>query len=709
MKNIIFIFVFISSFNGFSQPVVVRTEDKLINLANYSFSLEDPKAKLTIGDVLKKEAAGDFKKIQKPVINFGTTASPFWVKCVIQNETDQKLLIELGNASLTDIQLYEVDSTGGISKHHSGNWLPFHRRELEDVNYQFELAVSSHKTEAIFLRVQHYRGTQFPFIIGTKSAFYNKSSTRNFLEGMYYGLMLLMVLYNLFIYFLLKDISYIYYVLYIFFMGFWNAARNGYAFKYFWPSAPFINPYLDLVTSLLGIAGILFAINFLNTRNIAPYFHRFFQVLLLGYGVPMGFVAVGNFVLGSVLIQIFTLITVLCMFITAYVTLRRGYKPAKFFLIAWSFLLMSITVYILKDFNFLPYNSITENSMQIGSALEVVLLSMALADRINIYKKEKEQAQVEKLLSMEENKKLIEEQNLMLERKVEDRTLELKKTNKELLLAMENLKAAQAQLVQTEKMASLGEVTAGIAHEIQNPLNFINNFSEVSVEIAGELKDEINKIQILKNEKTNVETLLEDLIQNQQKINNHGKRADAIVKGMLQHSRASTGKKELTDINALTDQYFRLSYHGIRAKDKTSDAVIETHFDEDLPKINVIPEDVGRVLLNLFTNAFYSVTEKRRLKGEGYQALISVTTRHVTLPSGNPGAELRVKDNGMGIPQKVLNKIYQPFFSTKPTGQGTGLGLSISFEIVTKVHAGFINVESKEGEFAEFTVLLPQK
>jgi signal transduction histidine kinase len=267
---------------------------------------------------------------------------------------------------------------------------------------------------------------------------------------------------------------------------------------------------------------------------------------------------------------------------------------------------------------------------------------------------------------------------------------------------LNSLKKAQTQLIQAEKMASLGELTAGIAHEIQNPLNFVNNFSEVSIELANELKEELKQSSLSEKEKKEIEKIIEDLVQNQEKINSHGKRADTIVKGMLMHSRSSSGQKEPTDINALADEYLRLSYHGLRAKDKTFNAAFKTDFDMDLPKVNVISQDIGRVILNLFTNAFYSVTEKKKQLNGEYEPTVSVATKM------NDGKiEVRVRDNGMGIPQKVIDKIYQPFFTTKPGGQGTGLGLSLSYDIVTKGHGGQMNVETKEGEFAEFIIQLP--
>ena len=270
------------------------------------------------------------------------------------------------------------------------------------------------------------------------------------------------------------------------------------------------------------------------------------------------------------------------------------------------------------------------------------------------------------------------------------------KANKVLEATLMDLKTTQAQLIQSEKMASLGELTAGIAHEIQNPLNFVNNFSDVNKELIEEAESEMNQGNVSK-----ARSILEDIKENEGKIIHHGKRADAIVKGMLQHSHANTGQKELRDINALADEYLRLSYHGMRAKDKSFDAKLETHFDNNIGKVNIVPQDVGRVIVNLVNNAFYAVNEKQKQSPAGYQPTVILTTaKH------NGKVEIEVKDNGNGMPEKMLDKIFHPFFTTKPTGQGTGLGLSLAYDIV-KAHGGEIKVESKEGEGSEFIVQLP--
>ncbi len=280
------------------------------------------------------------------------------------------------------------------------------------------------------------------------------------------------------------------------------------------------------------------------------------------------------------------------------------------------------------------------------------------------------------------------------------------KANKVLETTLTNLKSTQSQLIQSEKMASLGELTAGIAHEIQNPLNFVNNFSELNKELLDEMKDEMNKGNL-----DDANAIANNVIDNSEKINHHGKRAGDIVKGMLQHSRSSSGQKEPTDINALCDEYLRLSYHGLRAKDKSFNATMITDFDKAIGNINIIPQDIGRVILNLINNAFYVVNEKALSAvvtptAAKYDPTVSVSTKKIGNKSDNYRIEIKVADNSNGIPQKILDKIFQPFFTTKPTGQGTGLGLSLSYDIV-KAHGGELKVETKEGKGSTFTIKLP--
>jgi two-component system, NtrC family, sensor kinase len=318
----------------------------------------------------------------------------------------------------------------------------------------------------------------------------------------------------------------------------------------------------------------------------------------------------------------------------------------------------------------------------------------------------------QRVLMQERQERLREEQEARaqtqsLEYLVAERTQELTQQKEELQKAIEELKATQNQLIQSEKMASRGELTAGIAHEIQNPLNFVNNFSEVSVELCQELEEEVDKVDISDDDKDYIKGIIADLSQNQQKITHHGKRADSIVKGMLQHSRVSSGEKEPVDINALADEYMRLAYHGLRAKDKEFNAALITDFDASIGKMNVLPQDLGRVFLNLFTNAFYAVSEKKKRLSESGEASDYKPEVRISTKKFDNKLYIRVSDNGTGMPDHVKAKIFQPFFTTKPTGQGTGLGLSMSYDIITNAHNGVLEVDTVEGEKTEFRITIP--
>ena len=363
---------------------------------------------------------------------------------------------------------------------------------------------------------------------------------------------------------------------------------------------------------------------------------------------------------------------------------------------------------------------VSQNTLSAFSILAaVVFLSFPFSLMVYVVIRFKEiikdvQENARQVVQMSEEKKeqAINQQKILQE--------EVNRQTAEIRITLDHLKSTQSQLIQSEKMASLGELTAGIAHEIQNPLNFVNNFSELSVELAKELKEEVEKLEIPEKDKEYVSEIIGDLTQNQEKINHHGKRASSIVKGMLEHSRKSSGTKEPTDINTLADEYLRLAYHGLRAKDKSFNASMETHFDPTLPKIDIIPQDIGRVLLNLITNAFYAVNERSKKGENGYEPTISINTLRVGSPLGVGGErgngnhiQISVSDNGYGIPEAIKDKIFQPFFTTKPTGQGTGLGLSLAYDIV-KAHGGDIRVISSHSSVtekpqigSEFIITLP--
>ncbi len=299
----------------------------------------------------------------------------------------------------------------------------------------------------------------------------------------------------------------------------------------------------------------------------------------------------------------------------------------------------------------------------------------------------------------------LESYSRTLEEKVESRTAELREKNSELARTLEELKGTQTQLIQAEKMASLGQLTAGIAHEIKNPLNFINNFAELSVDLTKELTEIVEKEagRLDTGTAEYIREILADIDHNARKIGEHGKRADSIVKGMLLHSRGKSGEKQKTNLHDLINEDLNLAYHGFRAQDATFNIKIEKDYDETLEAINVVPQNISRVLLNLFNNSFYAVQEKKKGRKDGYDPLLVVTTRN-----HEESVEIRIRDNGLGIPADILDKVFNPFFTTKPTGKGTGLGLSLSYDIVVQEHHGEIKAQSEEGEYAEFTIVLPK-
>lgn len=311
-------------------------------------------------------------------------------------------------------------------------------------------------------------------------------------------------------------------------------------------------------------------------------------------------------------------------------------------------------------------------------------------------------------LISQDRERLLSEQNVILEEKVQARTAELENQKQVLQESLDTLKATQLQLVQKEKMASLGELTAGIAHEIQNPLNFVNNFSEMNTELLSEIRQALSKEKISPVAYDEISNLVSTMDGNLQKINFHGKRADDIVKGMLMHSRNTSGEKEPTDINALATEFFKLSYHGLRAKDKSFNATMKFELDEQAGQVILGPQEVGRVFLNLFNNAFYAVSDKKKKAGRlglsNYEPTVTLATKR--LPES---VRITVRDNGLGIPNDIREKIFLPFFTTKPSGEGTGLGLSLSYDIITKSHGGEMKIHTIENEFTEFIITLPNK
>jgi signal transduction histidine kinase len=476
---------------------------------------------------------------------------------------------------------------------------------------------------------------------------------------------------------------------------------------------PTAGQFINFFGSFSFVFFLLFFREFLNTRKFQPRWDKFLlalaaivslTVIYVELFQPDLFDTTGPFVLGS---------TIVVMFITFFLLGKEQKKEKQFLLYAT---LPAIIVFmIIMSFTLILVNFVERNSpyaQQIGETwdfieifLHLTILWMILAFSRLLFRRFSEQRQKiqeqelekEQILRQKEMERLtlIEQQKSELEKTVAERTAELKRS-------LEDLRATQAQLIQSEKMASLGEMTAGIAHEIQNPLNFVNNFAEVNAELADEINEEILPSLADPAMREKFRALMDDLKTNQEKIREHGKRADSIVKNMLQHSRASSQKKEPVQFNSVVEEYVKLSYHGFRGRDKSFNAYFQTQPDPSIDTVELFAQDFGRVVLNLVNNAFYAVREKAKTTNDQFTPTVIVKTERK-----NGMVILTVSDNGPGIPESVREKIFQPFFTTKPSGEGTGLGLSISYDIITKGHGGTMSVESREGEGSSFIITIP--
>lgn len=450
-----------------------------------------------------------------------------------------------------------------------------------------------------------------------------------------------------------------------------------------------------LLSKLIGVSILLFMLNAIGKMHRLIWWYIAFMIFIdfpLSLVLPVEYKYISNSFRS---IHVF-----ICLYIIY--SAFRSQNKADYLIGILGLIVISVnSTFILNVYTDIDLSGFT---LAFSPLLTAIITTVYVALRYSSANKslEKQLVQVKNL--SEENARQAKEKEMillsqkeLLEQQVKERTATLHEQKQKLQAAMEDLKSTQIQLIHREKMASLGELTAGIAHEIQNPLNFINNFSEISTELLDEMISGSN------NGNNEVSSgLAEEIKANLQKINFHGKRADAIVKNMLQHSGKSSGKKQSTDVNRLVAEYLQLSYHGMRARQKNFNAIIETHFDQEVGSIDLVPEEMGRVLLNIFNNAFYSVNRKKEESGDDYHPTLSVSTSLI-----NSEIQIAIRDNGKGIPESVVSKIYQPFFTTKPTGEGTGLGLSLSYDIITKAHNGEMKVFTKEGEFAEFRILLP--
>jgi signal transduction histidine kinase len=644
-----------------------------------------------------------------------------WLYYRIKNKTGKK--IETGLDSWSNISVFAViRKNGTIQTDTTGDWVKWSSKKEFKTNNVVPLILESDETievyyKAAFIDPRFIKQFKVALVepnaqarIALREAEIENVSKTDMFLAIFSGSLLFAALLYFFFYYSVREKVFLYFGLCLLCFGLgWSGMIQLYAREH-----PLSVRYVASVVQFGFLFFLLFFREYLQVSKHLPKWDKVLKVLALVYiaAVVYDHWNVGKQGQGTLIVV--TLI-IACLVISFFLLKGKMIKEKKFmlyaiipFLVAFSVLIILIiysttlrsadTIFQNRVFRWFAVNF----NILLGFTFiwMVISFSRLLFRRFNEQRQKIRDQEIEKEhMRAEQEKerlKLVEQQKKDLEIQVAERTAELKQS-------LEELKATQSQLVQSEKMASLGEMTAGIAHEIQNPLNFVNNFAEVNTEIAEDIRSEISQLVPDPTKRASLEELLADLTSNQEKIRTHGKRADSIVKNMLQHSRTGVAQKEPVDLNAMVDEYVRLSFHGLRARDKNLNADFEINLDPAIGKVNVLQQDFGRVILNLVNNAFYAVNDKSKTGQEGYRPKIAVTTSaaedHVTIT---------IKDNGDGIPEKIKDKIFQPFFTTKPTGEGTGLGLSISYDIITKGHNGIMRVESKEGEGSSFIVQIPK-
>ncbi len=667
--------------------------------------LENPEAKITIHDLVKNPGGYIFSE---NTFGHADLKKNYWARCIIKNENNREEWISFESKYWDFVTVYIIDSSKvtqildfGILKTHSTT------QAVLSPNHTYTLFISF-GSQSLFRRESNIN-----LILSKTVSRLEKQGLWNYLDGIILGIMFGLAMYNLFLFISIREQIYFWYSVYtlsivVMFMSFYSSAPSHLQEYFFTNNASFPFYLRKITETITWIIYGQFARIYLDTKHKIPFWDKAIQICMF-------ITVIGFFLALTSAMETYIYFHFMVAFTSIIAGALRyfdGFKIARFFLVAQIFVVLGLFIvsgqYLKLDFlYFLPHNQVSNYfrssaTLYACGAIEAILFSFALGGKYNALQQDIARVRLEKEL---EKQALLQSQNETLEQQVNQRTLELTHS-------LESLKTTQAQLIQSEKMASLGELTAGIAHEIQNPLNFITNFSSLNIELLNESTGENNQEEP-RNESP--EQLIEIVKNNSQKINFHGKRIDSIVKSMLEHSRSSTGKIEETDINQLCEESLKLAFHGFRAKEKAFNALYETKFDKDLPKLKIVKQDFSRALLNIINNAFYAVDKKNKKLKESltskdgkpgihpaFQPKVTIFTRSL------PGRlEINVIDNGSGVPLSVQDKIFQPFFTTKPTGEGTGLGLSLAYDIITNSLKGKLSMTSMEDEYTEFIISLP--
>ncbi|HEY9001944.1 MAG TPA: 7TM diverse intracellular signaling domain-containing protein [Mucilaginibacter sp.] len=678
------------------SPVVFNGENTIIG--KYISILKDSTNNLGLQTVSKSTAFIP-STIETP--NMQLSKSAFWLKFSIRNtSSSDRLMLALDYPTLSVCDFYYPEN-GHYLVQKLSDTLPFSHRKYQHQNFLFDFKLPKDSTATYYLRVKSTEQMVLPLIVGDPAHIAQSVSIKNVLWGIFIGIIVVMAAYNFFIYLFTRDRSYIYYVLYVSFIGLTQTTLSGYTYQFLFPETPLLfHKSIIIFPALAGILAMLFVREFLDTRHRTPILHKIFPIAILLYSSAIVLRLAGVDQVSYRMIDISAICTTFLIYAVAVKISLQGYKPARYFLFAWTIFFAGILMFTLRNLGVLPYNDFTNYTMESGITVEVTLLSIALADRINVLKREKELSQAEALRAAQENERIIREQNTLLEVRVKERTSELN-------TALEDLKQAQSQLIEQEKMASLGQLTAGIAHEINNPINFVTSnvsplrrdidmifsaidfieevaLSDASAEDKRSQLDEYKEEQELDYLQTEIKHLLNG-------IYNGASRTAEIVKGLRIFSRLDEDDLKRADLNEGIDSSMIILNNQLG-----SIHVIKEY--GDLPLVECYPGKLNQVFLNILSNGIYAVHKQF---GENSGGEIKIITS-----AENDHVQIRFKDNGVGIDEETQRKIFDPFFTTKDVGEGTGLGMSIAYNTIKK-HNGSIKINSSQGNGAEFIITLP--
>lgn len=707
--HLLFLFLLISpqAFSIKSVDTIRIEHERLIkSIGTNIYLLKDETNTLMLDDVIESD---EFIKSTKNVPNLGISKSTFWIKFTVHNKIpNRRILLQLQYPIIDRIEFYVPSLKNKFDTLYAGEFIPFNNRIINNQNYLFYLDIPLNETRTYFMKVKSGEQIQLPLLIGEHQTIYEDLIQKDLVFGLYIGIIIVMAIYNLFVFFTVRDKSYLYYVLYIVFVGLTQAVLQGYGFKYLWPNSTWlVLQSTFLVPVLNGWAAIAFVKHFLDTKKNYPLGDKILSVIFFFYILCFFLSIMDQYYYAQNLVQLTAMFGSLLTIYIAYKIGKQGYRPAKYFLVAWTIFLLSVVVFVLRNFNILPYNNLTFYALQIGSALEVTLLSFALADKINIYRKEKEESQMQAFRVLQENEKIIREQNLLLEVKVEERTQELNRSNIELNTALTDLKNAQTQLVDAEKMASLGQLTAGIAHEINNPINFVSSNIKPLRRDIEDIQDLIKKFEEVIRQKNLTEQFDEvDKFKRQLDYDYLTHEIDVLLKGMADGAgRTVEIVKGLKSFSRLDES--DLKYANINECIESTLIILSSTFRgrvsiikelSTIPEVECFAGKLNQVFMNIINNAAQAVLS---VHGNDDQGEVLIKTK-----SSGETVSIHIIDNGIGMTEEVKSKIFDPFFTTKKAGEGTGLGLSIVYSII-ELHKGSIEVKSEVGKGSEFIIILP--